>query len=55
MAKHIKQKKLSKQKLSNKIVQLFRQYPDLKVNYKQIAGKLAISNKAQRNLIVEIL
>ncbi len=55
MAKHKKAKKLTKQKLSNKIIQLFRKNPQLRVNYKQIAGQLAISNKAERNLIIEVL
>lgn len=55
MAKHEKAKKLSKQKLSNKIIQLFRKNPNLQANYKQIAGQLGISNKAERNLIIEVL
>ncbi|MCD6367266.1 MAG: hypothetical protein J7L46_06990 [Bacteroidales bacterium] len=55
MTKHTKAKKLSKQKLSNKIIQLFRDKPGLRANYKQIAGQLTISNKAERNLIVEVL
>ncbi len=55
MAKHAKAKKLSKQQLSNKIIQLLRKNPQLRVNYKQIAGQLAVSNKAEHNLIIEIL
>ena len=55
MAKHTKAKKLTKQKLSNKIIQLFRDKPGLRANYKQIAGQLGISNKAERNLIIEVL
>lgn len=55
MAKHAKAKKLSKQRLSNKIIQLLRKNPQLRVNYKQIAKQLAVSNKAERNLIIEVL
>ncbi|HIE16488.1 MAG TPA: RNB domain-containing ribonuclease, partial [Bacteroidales bacterium] len=55
MSKHIKAKKKTKQKLSNKIIRLFQEQPQLQANYKQIAGKLAVTNKATRNLIVEVL
>jgi ribonuclease R len=50
-----RKQKLTKAKISNKVLQLFREEPKLQANYKQIAGRLRITNKAEQKIIIDVL
>ncbi len=50
-----KKSKLTRQKIKNKVEELFRKNPDIKANYKQVAKRLNINTHDERRLIIEVL